>query len=171
MDVTLSSGLYDLGLMGMSLGILVGRFGDFVREHHEPPEVLKPESPFPPHLNELRDRVGLHLIPLVLIARSDRAFLPAERMVIVGHCLKIADDAGIALDGSEKDLLDAYVDDFYPTIVQLEPALHRLSRAEHAEIAALLEAAHELLLADADMNARKRQILVELRDDLSALAG
>lgn len=170
MDVTLSSGLHDLGLKGMSLGILVGRFGEFVREHHEPPEALKPEPPFPPHLNELRDRVGLHLIPLVLIARSDRAFLPAERTVIVTHCLKVADGAGIAMDGSEAALLDAYIDDFYPTIAQLEPALHRLSRADHAEIAALLETTHELLLADADMNASKREILAELRDDLSALA-
>src|SRR5215467_2155375 len=124
----------------MTLGLLVGRFGTFIRDTHTPMPARPSESPFPSHLNQLREKVGHHLIPLVLIARSDRAFLDSEREVIVMHCLAVASDSGLALDGSERKLLDVYVDGFHPTLLQLEPALHRLGRCRHAEVASLLEA-------------------------------
>jgi hypothetical protein len=155
----------------MTLGLLVGRFGTFVRENHTPTPAPPPESPFPPHLNQLREKVAHHLIPLVLIGRSDRAFLDCEREVIVRHCLAVARDAGLALDGSEPELLDAYVGGFHPTLVQLEPALQRLGRCQHAELSSLLDAAQALIAADGEVSPEEARLLAELQEELAALTG
>ena len=153
----------------MTLGLLVGRFGTFIRENHTPMPAAPPESPFPRHLNQLRERVAHHLIPLVLIARSDREFLDSEREVIVKHCLLVASNAGLALDGSERESLDDYVDGFHPTLMQLEPALHRLGRCEHAEVAILLDAAKAVIAADGTVRPEEARLLAELQQDLAAL--
>lgn len=154
----------------MTLGLLVGRFGTFIRENHTPSPAPPPQSPFPPHLNQLREKVAHHLISLVLIARSDREFLDCERDVIVSHCLSVAGKAGLALDGSERELLDAYVDGFHPTLMQLEPALQRLGRCPHAEVASLLEAAQALISADGKVTPEEARLISELQEELAALA-
>src|SRR5262249_8051821 len=135
----------------MTLGLLVGRFGTFVRENHTPHPSPPPEAPFPPHLNQLREKVAHHLIPLVLIGRSDRAFLACERDVIVRHCVAVASDAGLTLETSEIDAFDSYVDDYHPALMQLEPALHRLGRCSHTELERLLGAAQALVAADGEV--------------------
>ena len=155
----------------MTLGLLVGRFGTYIRENHTPSPMAPPESPFPPHLNQIREKIAHHLIPLVLIGRADREFLDSERDVIVRHCLGVARDAGVALDGSEARLLDAYVDDFYPTLVQLEPVLQRLGRCQHAELAKLLDAAQAVIMADGKVTPEETRLITELREELAALAG
>ena len=154
----------------MTLGLLVGRFGTFVRENHTPAPAPPPESPFPQHLNQLREKVAHHLIPLVLIARSDREFLDSERDVIVKHCILVAANAGVALDGSETESLDDYLDGYYPTLMQLEPALHRLGHCEHAEVASLLDAAQAVIAADGKVTPEEARLLAELQEDLAALA-
>jgi len=153
----------------MTLGLLVGRFGRFIRENHTPHPAPPPPSPFPPHLNQLREKVAHHLIPLVLIARSDREFLDCECDVIVGHCLSVAGEAGLALDGSEAELLGAYLDGFHPTLMQLEPALQRLGRCRHAELASLLNAAQAVISADGKVTPEETRLLGELQEELAAL--
>jgi hypothetical protein len=154
----------------MTLGLLVGRFGTFIRENHTPNPAPPPESPFPPHLNRLREKVAHHLIPLVLIARSDREFLDSERDVIVSHCLSVAGEAGLALDGSETELLDAYVASFHPSLMQLDPALQRLGRCPHGEVAGLLNAAQAVISADGRVTPEEARLLAELQEELAALA-
>ena len=154
----------------MTLGLLVGRFGTYVRENHTPYPTPPPETPFPAHLNQIREKAEHHLIPLVLIGRSDQAFLACEREVIVRHCIAVASDAGVVLDGSETELLDAYVDGFHPTLMQLEPALHRLGRCRHAEVVSLLDAAQALVAADGKVSPEEARLLAELQEDLAALA-
>ncbi len=154
----------------MTFGLLVGRFGTFVRENHTPTSAPPPEAPYAPHLNQLREKVAHHLIPLVLIGRSDRAFLDCEREVIVKHCLRAAADAGLALDGSESELLDRYIDGFHPTLMQLEPALQRLGRCPHGELASLLDAAQALIAADGEVSPEEMRLLAGLQEELAALA-
>jgi hypothetical protein len=154
----------------MTLGLLVGRFGSYIRENHTPPPAGVPEAPFPVHLKELRERAAHHLIPLVLLARSDREFLDSEREVIVEHCLRVARDGGIAIDGSKSTLLTAYIDSYRPTLMQLEPALHRLGRCRPAEVASLLEAAQAVIAADGLSRPEETRLLAELKEELAALA-
>lgn len=154
----------------MTLGLLVGRFGDFVREYHAPPAQMPPEAPFPDALSHLREHVGHHLIPLALIARSDREFLDSEREVIVSHCLGVAKTSGLVFSGHEREVLDGYVTDFYPSLAQLEPALHRLNHAGHDEVISLLKAARGVILADGVTSAEETKLLEELEKDLQALA-
>jgi hypothetical protein len=154
----------------MTLGVLVIRFGTFVRENHTPHPSPPPEAPFPLHLIQLREKVAHHLIPLVLIGRSDREFLDCEREVIVGHCVTVASDAGLTLDKSEIDVFDSYVDDFHPALMQLEPALNRLARCPHAELEGLLGAAQALVAADGQVTPEETRLLSELQEELAALA-
>jgi hypothetical protein len=153
----------------MTLGLLVGRFGTYVRETHTPHASPPPESPFPARLNQLREKVAHHLIPLVLIGRSDRAFLDCEREVIVEHCVAVASDAGLTMDKSEIEEFDSYVDDFHPTLMQLEPVLHRLGSCSHSELERLLDAAQALVAADGQVTPEEAKLLAELQEDLAAL--
>jgi len=153
----------------MTLGVLVIRFGTYVRENHTPHPSPPPEPPFPPQLIQLREKVAHHLIPLVLIGRSDREFLDSERDVIVRHCIAVASDSGLTLDKSEIDQFDSYVDDFHPALMQLEPVLHRLARCPHAEVEGLLEAAQALVAADGQVTPEEMRLLSELQEELAAL--
>ena len=155
----------------MTLGLLVGRFGTFIRETHTPMPEPPREAAFPSQLNRLREKVAHHMIPLVLIARSDREFLDSERAVIVAHCLLVAEKAGIALDGTEAEPLGEYVDDFHPSLVQLEPVLQRLGRCPHAELAELLNAAQAVIAADGKVAPEEAKLLSGLQAELAALAG
>jgi|SRR5579871_1393174 len=153
------------------LGLLVGRFGDFVREYHVPPEQALPQAPFPDTLVHLREHVSHHLIPLVLIARSDPGpLIDEERAVIVTHCLELAKETGLVFSGTEHAVLDDYVADFHPTLAQLEPALHRLGRAGHDEVVSLFKAAQDVVLADGVTSLQEAALLAELEADLKKFA-
>ena len=118
--INLSSKLPSVGVgfkflqVVMSLGLLVGRFGSFVRETHVAPVETASPTPFPDELNHLREAVGHHLIPLVLIARSDGEFESRERDVIVTHCVGLARRQGLELDGSGTIEFVEYVETFGP---------------------------------------------------------
>lgn len=155
----------------MSLGVLVGRFGSFVREQHLPPPAVPiPEAaPFPETLLHIREAVGHHLIPLTLLARADGDYAALEQEAILDHCIALARDAGIETADHEVVTLRAYICDFKPALMQLDPALHRLSRCSHGEVAALVRAAQAVVDADGTRREEETRLLDELLLELDGL--
>jgi hypothetical protein len=153
----------------MSLGLLVGRFGSFVRETRASQEDSAPPPPFPDGLNHLRDAVGHHLIPLVLIARSDGDFEPRERDVIVTHCITFARNQGLELDGSGTIEFVQYVESYRPSLMQLDPALSRLERGDHDEMAVLVAAARAVIEADGVIRPEEARFLDQLSEEIGRL--
>ena len=154
----------------MTLGLLVGRFGNFVRECHVPSQqAIEPDIAFPASIAHLREAVGHHMIPLVLLARADGDFADSERAVIVKHCLSMAQLKG--LEGADGDgpTLSKYLASYRPTLVQLDPALHRLERGTQEEIAALFKTAQTVVDADGERKPEEVRLLAELHDELHAL--
>jgi tellurite resistance protein len=154
----------------MSLGLLVGRFGNFVRETHTAQTDPAPVRPFPDGLNHLREAVGHHLIPLVLIARSDGDFEPRERDVIVTHCVTVAQSRGLEFDASDTLELVEYIETYRPSLTQLDPALSLLERGSHDEMAALLATARAVIEADGVIRPEETKFLDELNEELGLLA-
>jgi hypothetical protein len=161
----------------MSLGVLVGRFGMFIRETHGPLELERDsaaggalsEGEFPDQLNHVRDAVAHHLIPLLLLARADNDFAPQERDVIVEHCITLAGRQGIKLVDPHVGVLTGYISTYRPSLMQLDPALHRLAQASHDDIADLLFAAKAVIEADGIIQAAETKFLTNLSDELAAL--
>lgn len=151
------------------LGLLVETFGNFVREIHIPPEALEAQVGFPADLHDLREAVGHHLIPLLLLARTDRNFVPSEFDVIVTHCLTFAEQRGVACSGARAAAFRDYVDTFRPSLMQLDPALERLGKCEHGEFACLVEAAQKLVAADGVSRPEEVQFLARLQGELDKL--
>ena len=171
-DINLSSELhnfrpaFEFAWVIMSLGLLVGRFGTFVRETHTPPAQLPPEPAFPDRLNHLREAVGHHLIPLVLIAKSDGEFEVRERDVIVGHCVAFAQSRGLEFDGAAKVEFVEYIDSYCPSLMQLDPALKRLEHGGHDELIALVAAVRAVMEADGVIRPEEMRFLNELNEEL-----
>lgn len=153
----------------MSLHILVEQFGEFVRNAHEPAEA-KPEPAFPAELQDLRDAINHHLIPLLLLARSDRDFASEERDVIVSHCMAMAEHHGALKDASHTEALQNYAANFRPTLLQLAPALARLARGDHQEFAALVKAARHVVMSDGIARPEEERLLARLRTELDGLS-
>jgi hypothetical protein len=154
--------------MGM-LGILVETFGNFVREIHIPPEAIEAQVGFPAELHDLRDTVGHHLIPLLLLARTDRNFVPSEFDVIVTHCLTFAERRGVACNGARVSAFRDYVDTFRPALMQLDSAIERLGKCEHDEFVCLVEAARQLVAADGVSRPEEVRFLAKLQGELDKL--
>lgn len=152
------------------LGILVETFGNFVREIHIPPEAIEAQVGCPSGLHDLRDAVGHHLIPLLLLARTDRAFVPSEFDVIVTHCLSFAERRGVNCDGERAAAFRDYVDTFRPALMQLDPAIERLCKCEHGEFVCLVEAAQKLVAADGVSRPEEVAFLAKLQGALDKLA-
>ena len=74
----------------MSLGLLVGRFGDFLREQPVVPTEIGPEHNFPMQLERLRGQFGHDMILLTMLSRADGEAAPQERQVILDFCLERA---------------------------------------------------------------------------------
>jgi hypothetical protein len=154
----------------MSLGLLVGRFGDLVREQIPAQQVVFiPEEVFPAQLQRLRAEFGHHLIPLVLLSRIDGNCVEAEREAIVAHCLAMAEKSGIAVNEAERDALAAYIAEFRPTFAQLEPALKRIENESAENIAALIASAIAVVDADGERRAVELGLLAELEQELRAV--
>lgn len=152
------------------LGILVETFGNFVREIHVPLESIEEQVGFPTDLHDVRDAVGHHLIPLLLLARTDRQFEPSEFDVIVTHCLAFAEQRGVPCIGARSAAFRDYVDTFRPSLMQLDPAIERLSKCEHDEFVALVEAAQRLVAADGVTRPEEVKFLTMLQDQLDKLS-
>lgn len=151
----------------MALGALIDHFGQFVRDRHDPlPAAPSPAAEFPPGLADLHRNFGHHIILLGLLARADGEFAPAERAVIVGHCLALANRAGPVSDGARAALED-YAGCFRPALVQLDPALRRLSHDPPADVAALLGAAQALIEGDGVTRPEETRFLEGLKKGLA----
>lgn len=150
----------------MALGALIDHFGQFVRERHDPLPAAPAPAEFPPELAELHRNFGHHVILLGLLARSDGEFAPAERNIIVGHCLQLAVRAG-PVSEETREALDAYVGCFRPSLVQLDPALHRLRHDPPGDVAALIAAAQALIAADGVARPEEARFLEGLKAGLA----
>jgi hypothetical protein len=153
----------------MTLGLLVGHFGNFVREIHVRQDDSPPPTPFPDSLNHLREAVGHHLVPLILVARSDGEFEGRERDVIVTHCVTLARSRGLELDGSGTVEFVEYIEGYWPSLLQLEPALKRLEHGDHDELAALLMAVRAVIEADGVIRPEETHLLDQLNEELGRL--
>ena len=152
------------------LGLLVDTFGNFVREVYVPIEAIEAQVGFPEELRSLRDAIGHHLIPLLLLARTDRDFAQCEHDTIVTHCVTFARQRGVTCDAAQEAAFRDYVGSFRPSLMQLDPALARLAKCEHGEFAALVDAAHTLVAADGVSRPEEVQFLTRLRGELGKLS-
>lgn len=156
----------------MALGLLVGRFGTFVREVHQSSGAAAGGAPsssaaFPSELNALRDAIAHHLIPLVLLARCDNDYAEREREAIVEHCASLARRRGLELADAQRRALTDYVSDYRPSLLQLDPALSIVAEAPHEEVALLIAAARVVVEADGRVEPEEARFLSELSEELA----
>ncbi|HEX4535035.1 MAG TPA: hypothetical protein VH000_12435 [Rhizomicrobium sp.] len=151
----------------MTLGLLVGRFGHFVREQqNEPEQQAAPAQDFPDSLEHLREAFAHHVIPLALLSRTDGDFAPAEQKLIADHCLARANAIGVALDENERQDLNDYIADVRPSLAQLDPALHRIEKEGSQSVGALLSTAEKLVNVDGQISDKETRLLGDLRAEL-----
>jgi hypothetical protein len=158
-----------LRILRMSLGLLVGQFGTFIRERHVVVMEDGPALSFPDELNDVRHAIAHHLIPLTLLARCDGDYAPQERDVIVAHCIAVAERKGVAMDSARILLFTQYVTDFRPTLMQLDPAIALLADAAPSEVFELVSAAHAVVDADGIERDEEKRLLVTLGKELRTL--
>jgi tellurite resistance protein len=155
----------------MSLGLLVGRFGQFVREQHEPSvQEAASETPFPHNLAKLREAVSHHVIPLALLSRADGDFADSEKQAILDHCLALLKQNGTPASDDDRAALQDYIAEFRPSLMQLDPALKRLERERPETVAAMLEAARAVIEADGRLDPAEARLMAELSEELSKLS-
>ena len=160
----------------MTVGILVQRFGAYIRDSYGSYELDaevqaqadKAAEAFPAGLRDIRESIAHHLIPLVLLARCDNDYDHRERDVIVEHCVVVARQKGVELTDAHKAVFADYVSAFRPGLIQLDPALDRLARAPQQEIAGLLRAAHNVVLADGATRPEELRFFADLNRELEA---
>ncbi len=161
----------------MTLGILVQRFGTYIRDSYSTDELAADAQmsadaasadDFPEDLRHMRDCVSHHLILLVLLARTDNDFAVEERDVIVEHCISMARRRGVEIMGEHMQIFVDYVSIFRPSLLQLDPALSALIRAHNQEIGDLLRAAHSVIVADGTTRPEELHFFTELNADIEA---
>ena len=113
----------------MSLGLLVGRFGAFLREQPVVPTEIGPEHNYPRQLERLRGQFGHDMILLTMLSRADGEAAPQERQVILRLCLERARKAGTPATAMEAAELGDYLRDLRPTMAQFDPAIRRLEHS------------------------------------------
>jgi len=133
---------------------------------------LEPTAPIaatPEDLAHVLDALGHHIVALTLVARSDDNIQAQERRVIFRYCVQRAAKLGHPLSDGEKQALQEYLEDFYPTLAMLEDALERLKFDSKAELDELLEGAHDVIAADHIYRIDEVSFLLSLRNDLAAI--
>ena len=153
----------------MTLGLLVGRFGEFLYEQHD--ALTEPEQA-PPSVDDLariRESFGHHLVMLTLLSRADGESAPSERYVMFDYCVTRSRKMGLEPTEVEAAALRNLLVDYRPPRSQLDVAIRRLSREPKDDIAALLDAAVAMVDADGVRRPSELQFLQELRLDLDAL--
>ena len=148
---------------------VISRFSSFVRGLYSPSEAAGPETPFPFQLESVRAAVEHHLVPLIIIGRSDHELLKAERDVIVDHCRARLRRQDKLLSASEISALENYIDHFAPSLSQLETALRKVEAGGEDELADLLAAADRVILADDIVRAEEQAQLAEIKQQLAQL--
>jgi uncharacterized membrane protein YebE (DUF533 family) len=96
----------------MTLGLLVGRFGEFVREQHDEPQESTPQREFPDALTHIREVCSHHLIPLALLARADGHSDASEQKAILDYCAMLIDKSGSKLSEIERSAFRDYIAEF-----------------------------------------------------------
>jgi len=153
----------------MSLGLLVGRFGNFLREQPVVPTEVAAEPGFPDQLERLRGAFGHHIILLTMLSRADGEAAAQERQVILEFCLDQARKAGKPATAKEAAELGDYVRDLRPSFAQFGPAIRRLEESGKDDVLALVAAAQAVVDADGARRAREVEFLAELSQELRAL--
>jgi tellurite resistance protein len=154
----------------MSLGLLVGRFGQFIREQHDAPtQDAGPDMPFPADLVRLREAVAHHVIPLALLSRADGEFAQSERDAIMAHCLSLLNEGAMPASAEDRAALEDYIAGARPSLMQLDPALRRLEREPPQAIAAMLVAAEAVMNADGRCDPAEAKLIADMRAELSRL--
>ena len=150
----------------MSLGLLVGRFGSFVRDQHDA-IAAAPTAQIEEPLAHERQMIAHHMIPLALLARSDGNSDVAEQAAMLDHALAILKMKGETVADADRAALKTYIASLKPSLVQLDPALKRLEHGSPQEMAALLDAARKVMMADGTVDAAEAHLLDELQQELA----
>ncbi|MBI3678225.1 MAG: TerB family tellurite resistance protein [Proteobacteria bacterium] len=156
----------------MALGLLVGRFGGFIRERHDAPVVAPPsapQAPMPETLQHAREVCAHHVIPLMLLSRVDGDSAPAEQKAIVAHCMGLLKRSGAKAGPAEQAALVEYVASMQPTLLQLEPALKQVEHEGQDAVFRLIAAAIQVLEADGKRDPAEVKFLDLLSEDLAKL--
>jgi tellurite resistance protein len=152
----------------MAYGVLVQRFGGFVRERHEnAPAPAEAPRPFPDSLQAEREIIAHHLIPLALLSRADGNYAESEQRVIVDHCLELLERIGVKPSAADRSALEKYIADLRPTLMQLDPALKRLEKETAESLASFLSTARKVVVADGNTDPAETRLLDELRADIA----
>jgi tellurite resistance protein len=153
----------------MTLGLLVGRFGEFVREQHDEPQESTPQREFPDALTHIREVCSHHLIPLALLARADGHSDASEQKAILDYCAMLIDKSGSKLSEIERSAFRDYIAEFRPSLTQLEPALKQIEREPKDKVAMLFSAAVNVIEADGKRDESELKFLTVLNEDLAKL--
>jgi len=149
--------------MGIEQTMFAGRFGEYVRDRHEPRMAQdSAEMPYPLP-QETRDIIAHHLIPLALLARADGDIASAEQKAMVDHAVATLAKAGHPVADADLGKLKDYIAGFRPTLMQLDPALHRLEREDNDSKIAFLGAARAVVMADGRTDPAEARLLDELK--------
>ena len=149
--------------MGIEQTMFAGRFGQYVRDKHETRTAQdSAEIPYPLP-QETRDIIAHHLIPLALLARADGDIAAAEQKAMVDHAVATLAKAGHPVADADLGKLKDYIAGFRPTLMQLDPALHRLEREDNDSKIAFLGAARAVVMADGRTDAAEARLLDELK--------
>ena len=150
----------------MTIGLLVGRFGDFVRDQHD--EIASaPVAPIEEPLAHERQMIAHHMIPLALLSRSDGNSDVAEQAVMLDHAVAVLKMKGETLPDADVAALKSYIAGMKPSLVQLDVALKRLEHESPQEITALLDAAKKVMMADSNIDAAEAHLLDEMKQELA----
>jgi tellurite resistance protein len=149
--------------MGIEQTMFSGRFGQYVRDRHEPCTAAPvPETPWPLP-QETREAIAHHLIPLALLARADGGESEAEQMIMLEHVVAMLTKTGHAVTDLDKAKLKTYIAGFRPSLMQLDPALHRLDHEDADTKIAFLGAARAVVMADGRTDPAEARLLDELK--------
>ena len=149
--------------MGIEQTMFSGRFGQYVRDRHEPcvaPPTPETPTPLP---QETRETIAHHLIPLALLARTDGSVAEAEQKAMLDHAVAMLAAAGHPVGEADLAKLKAYIMGFRPTLMQLDPALHRLEQETTDNKIAFLGAARAVVMADGRLDTAEARLLDELK--------
>jgi len=149
--------------MGIEQTMFAGRFGQYVRDRHEPRAAQdSAEIPYPLS-QETRDIITHHLIPLGLLARADGDIATAEQKAMCDHAVAMLAKSGHPVKDADVGKLKDYIAGFRPSLMQLDPALHRIEREDTDTKIAFLGAARAVVMADGRVDAAEARLLDELK--------
>ena len=149
--------------MGIEQTMFAGRFGGYVRERCEArPAQDSAEIPYPLP-QDTRDVITHHLIPLALLARADGDVASAEQKAMLDHAIVMLAKSGRPVSDGDTGKLKDYIAGFRPSLMQLDPALHRIEREDADTKIAFLGAARAVANADGKITDGEARLLDELK--------